>query len=75
MNDLPLPTNCELCKTGEQIGETPATHSHEALFLLARCHASAATKAVLAGDVLTIQCARCGKIVVRLRVTGIVPNK
>lgn len=38
------------------------------LYLHGRCHPGSPTWVVLTGDVLTIECARCKKVVVRLRV-------
>jgi hypothetical protein len=38
------------------------------IYLHARCHPSSATWAVLTGDVLTIECAKCQKPVVRFKV-------
>jgi len=38
------------------------------LYLHSRCHTSAPTWAVLTGDVLTLECARCQKVITRFRV-------
>jgi RNase P subunit RPR2 len=38
------------------------------LYLHARCHMHSPTWAVLSGDVLTIECAECGKVVARFQV-------
>jgi len=42
--------------------------SQGSLYLHSRCHPLTPTWAVLTGDVLTIECAQCQKIVTRFRV-------
>ena len=46
----------------------------EPLYLHGRCHLNAPTWAVLLDDVLTIQCAKCGKVVARFRVKEQISN-
>ena len=41
------------------------------LYLHGRCHPSSPTWAVLSGDVLTIECAQCKKVVVRLKIAPV----
>jgi hypothetical protein len=40
------------------------------LYLHSRCHPGVPTWAVLSGDVLTVECAQCEKVVVRFKVQG-----
>ena len=61
--DLPLPQTCE--------------HAHEpghvcegGIYFGPRCHPGMPTFAGLAGDVLSLECSVCGRVVGRLRVTG-----
>lgn len=51
-----LPHRCEECG------------DNGSLYLHGRYHPRSATWALLTGDVLTIQCAQCAKVVVRFRV-------
>lgn len=39
------------------------------LYLHGRCHPEAPTWSILTGDVLTIECAQCKKVIVRFYVT------
>ena len=52
--------------------EPPAAHGccevcgyDSSIYLHGRCHPDAPTWAVISGDVLTIECADCGKVVAR----------
>ena len=54
---MPLPKECSCC---------PNTGS---LTLTAMCHVGAPVFAILAGDILTLECGECRKVVTRLEVT------
>jgi hypothetical protein len=40
------------------------------LYLHSRCHPDVPTWSVITGDVLTIECAKCKKVIVRLKIAG-----
>jgi len=44
--------------------------SDGSLYLHSRCHTTVPTWAVLSGDILTIECALCKKVIVRFRVVA-----
>jgi len=56
MTDNKLPDKCECC--GDD----------SSLYLHPRCHAESPTWAVLTGTMVTIECAECGGVVIRMRV-------
>ena len=60
MSDGPLPKCCEECGNDGTLVLTPSCHPGVPLFVS------------LTGDVLTMECAKCGLIIGRLRVTGTV---
>jgi uncharacterized low-complexity protein len=46
--------------------------SDESLYIHSKCHTGTPTWAVISGDTITIECAECGTVIVRFRVSGIV---
>ncbi len=54
---LPLPKSCSCC------GDDGT------LVLTSNCHTGAPVIAVLAGNILTLECAECNRVVTRLEVT------
>jgi hypothetical protein len=54
---LPLPKGCACCDD-----DGP-------LYMVGRCHPGAAVDAVLAGNILTLECADCKEVVTRFEVT------
>jgi hypothetical protein len=54
---LPLPKGCDCC---------PSTGS---IVMTSRCHTGAPVFAILAGNILTLECSECNNVVGRLEVT------
>jgi hypothetical protein len=54
---LPLPEACSCCDD-----DGP-------LYMIGRCHPGSSVDAVLAGNILTLECAECKQVVTRFEVT------
>jgi hypothetical protein len=63
-----MPSN-DLPKCCEECGD------HGSLYLHSRCHPDVPTWSVLTGNVLTIQCAECENVIVRLKVSDVVKEE